>query len=343
MRDDLLLDVQDLKIYFFTEQGVVRAVDGVTFELKRGRTLGVVGESGCGKSITSLSVMQLIQKPGRIVEGKILYNRVKKQSTEGYSAESVDITDLEPNGAQMRSIRGGEIAMVFQEPMTSLNPVYTIGNQIAEAITLHQKVSNEEAREIAIGVLEQVNMPEPRQVIDSYPHQLSGGMRQRAMIATALSCRPNLLIADEPTTALDVTTEAQILELLRELQAEMGMAIMYITHNLGVIAEMVEEAIVMYLGKVVEKADVHTLFYDPKHPYMHALLRSIPKLGSKSRARLEAISGMVPSPYHIPRGCSFHPRCPSFISGLCDVTAPQMTDLGNGHLVRCFLYSDGHE
>jgi peptide/nickel transport system ATP-binding protein len=343
MQDDVLLEINDLKTYFYTEQGTVRAVDGVTFDIPRGRSLGVVGESGCGKSITSLSIMQLIQKPGKIVEGKILFHRLQEQRVDGYSTETVDITALDPNGRRMRAIRGAEIAMVFQEPMTSLDPVYTIGNQMLEAITLHRKVSKGEATEIALDTLQRVRMPEPRQVIESYPHQLSGGMRQRAMIAMALSCRPNLLIADEPTTALDVTTEAQILELMRELQEEFGMAIMYITHNLGVIAEMVEEAVVMYLGKIVEQADVHTLFYDPKHPYMEALLRSIPKLGRKSRTRLEAISGMVPSPWNIPRGCAFHPRCPSFMGGVCDAAEPPVIDLGGGHLVKCFLYESDKE
>lgn len=341
MPSSLLLEVQDLKAYFFTERGVVRAVDGVSFEIWRGQTLGVVGESGCGKSITALAILQLLQKPGRIVGGKILYHWRQGGRNSDYSEEVVDITSLDPNSEKMRSIRGGQIAMVFQEPMTSLDPVYTIGDQIIEAITHHRKVTKAEAQQIAIDMLSRVNMPEPRRIIDYYPHQLSGGMRQRAMIAMALSCHPNLLIADEPTTALDVTTEAQILELLRDLQRDLGMAIMYITHNLGVIAEMVEEAIVMYLGKVVERATVRELLSDPKHPYMQALLRSIPKLGQKSRARLQAISGMVPSPFAIPPGCSFHPRCPQFLSGVCNVAEPPVIDLGGGHLVRCFLYGSG--
>jgi len=343
MQNNVLLEVQDLRTHFFTEQGVVRAVDGVSFEIQRGRTLGVVGESGCGKSVTSLSILQLVEKPGRIVGGKILYHRIRQQNAVGYTEEIVDITGLDPHGVEMRQIRGAEMAMVFQEPMTSLDPVYTVGDQIVEAITYHQKVTKREARGRAIEMLARVNMPQPQQVLDSYPHQLSGGMRQRAMIAMALSCRPSLLIADEPTTALDVTTEAQILELLRDLQRKLGMAIMYITHDLGVIAEMVEEAIVMYLGKVVEQANVNTLFHDPKHPYMQALLRSIPKIGRKSRARLDAISGMVPNPHNIPPGCSFHPRCPSFMPEVCDVATPQMVDLGGKHLVSCFLYNSGRE
>jgi oligopeptide/dipeptide ABC transporter ATP-binding protein len=343
MPNDTLVEVQDLKAYFHTERGIVRAVDGVSFDLKRGRTMGVVGESGCGKSITSFSIMRLLQKPGRIEGGKILYHMRQdgvRQDGGGSSVteEIINLAGLPPDGRQMRSIRGGQIAMIFQEPMTSLDPVYTVGNQMIEGITMHRSVSQAEARKIAIDMLGRVNMPDPVRVVDSYPHQLSGGMRQRAMIALALSCRPSLLIADEPTTALDVTTEAQILELLRDLQAEFGMAIMYITHNLGVVAEMVEEAIVMYLGKVVEQAPVKELFYQPKHPYLQALLRSIPKLGRKSTDKLQAISGMVPSPFAIPRGCSFHPRCPNYMPGTCDAAEPPVTDVGGGHRVKCFLY-----
>jgi oligopeptide/dipeptide ABC transporter ATP-binding protein len=338
MSNDILLEVQDLKTFFHTARGMVRAVDGVSFDLKRGSTMGVVGESGCGKSITSLSIMRLLQKQGRIQGGKILYHMQQPGPGPNSSEEIIDITTLPSDGVRMRSIRGGHIGMVFQEPMTSLDPVYTVGNQLIEGIGQHRNVSQAEARKIAIDMLGRVNMPDPKRVVDSYPHQLSGGMRQRAMIAMALSCRPSLLIADEPTTALDVTTEAQILELLRDLQAEFGMAIMYITHNLGVVAEMVEEAIVMYLGKVVEQAPVQELFYQPKHPYMQALLRSIPKLGRKSTDKLQAISGMVPSPFAIPHGCSFHPRCPSFMSGVCDAAEPPVTDLGGGHRVKCFLY-----
>ena len=235
------------------------------------------------------------------------------------------------------------MAMVFQEPMTSLDPVYTIGDQIIEAITYHQGVNKPAARERAIDMLNRVRMPQPARAVDRYPHQLSGGMRQRAVIAMALSCHPSLLIADEPTTALDVTTEGQILDLMNDLQDELGMAIMYITHDLGVIAEMVEEAIVMYLGKVVERANVHELFYEPKHPYLKALLRSIPKLGRKSRSRLDTIKGMVPDPHNIPQGCSFHPRCPEYMPGICDHGQPETLDLGGGHLVRCFLYGSKEE
>lgn len=333
---ELLLEVQDLKTYFFTQRGIVRAVNGVSFALHRGQALGVIGESGCGKSITSLSILRLLQKPGKIVEGKILYHG----NMHPNESATVDITSLNPDSSQMLAIRGGQIAMIFQEPMTSLDPVYTVGNQIIEGILYHKPVSQVEAREIAAEMLKRVNMPDPQRALDSYPHQLSGGMRQRAMIAMALACGPTLLIADEPTTALDVTTEAQILELLRDLQDEFGMAIMYITHNLGVVAEMVEEAIVMYLGKVVEQAPVEILLHEPKHPYMQALLRSIPRLGKKSSGRLDAIAGMVPSPFAIPRGCAFHPRCPQFMPGICDAKEPPVVTVGQDHTVRCFLYDE---
>jgi peptide/nickel transport system ATP-binding protein len=334
-QDNYLIEINDLKTQFFTARGVVRAVDGVSFNIRRGHTLGVLGESGCGKSVTAFSILQLVRKPGKIVSGEILYHR----TSNGSGDEIVNITDLEPDSVAMRQIRGGEIAMVFQEPMTSLDPVYTVGDQIIEAITYHQDVGKREARNIAIEMLDRVRMPQPQQAVDRYPHQLSGGMRQRAVIAMALSCHPNLLIADEPTTALDVTTEAQILRLMNDLQDELGMAIMYITHDLGVIAEMVEEAVVMYLGKVVERADVRTLFYDPKHPYLKALLRSIPKIGHKQQHRLDAISGMVPDPHNIPSGCSFHPRCPDATPGLCDRQEPALVEISEGHLVRCFQHS----
>jgi peptide/nickel transport system ATP-binding protein len=255
------------------------------------------------------------------------------------ASEVIDITALPPRGKEMRDIRGGEIAMVFQEPMTSLDPVYTIGDHLLEAITLHQNVNRREARERAIEMLEDVGMPQPARTVDAYPHQLSGGMRQRAMIAIALSCHPSLLIADEPTTALDVTTEAQILDLMRGLQQRIGSAIMYITHDLGVIAEMSDDVIVMYLGKVVEQADVDTLFYNPLHPYTQALLASIPKITRKSRERLQPISGIVPDPYAVPPGCPFWPRCSEFMPGTCDRELPAYLTVEPGHSVRCHLYA----
>ena len=340
---NLLLDVKGLKTYFYLDEGTVRAVDGVDFQLRRGRTLGIVGESGCGKSVTARSVLNMVPKPGRITEGEITLFRVMEVDESGgcLQVEQVKLTDLDPKGAEIRSIRGCEIALVPQEPMMSLSPVHNLGNQIMEAIILHQEVSKAEAREKAIEMLDLVGMPQPKRTIDRYPHELSGGMRQRGMIAMALSCHPSLLIADEPTTALDVTTEAQILQLMRRLQAELGMAIMYITHNLGVVAQMTEEVIVMYLGKVVEHASVDAIFHNPAHPYTQALLQSIPRLGqtTRDRQRLASIRGMVPDPYAIPKGCSFHPRCARFMPGVCDQQDPPLFKVELRHEARCFLYS----
>jgi oligopeptide/dipeptide ABC transporter ATP-binding protein len=340
---NLLLDVKDLKTYFFCDEGTVRAVDGVDLQIRRGRTLGIVGESGCGKSITARSVLNMVPKPGRITEGEITLYRATKVDGSGscLQMEKVMLTDLDPKGAEIRGIRGCEIALVPQEPMMSLSPVHNLGNQIMEAIILHQGVSKAQAREKAVEMLDLVGMPQPGRTVDCYPHELSGGMRQRGMIAMALSCHPSLLIADEPTTALDVTTEAQILQLMRRLQQELGMAIMYITHNLGVVAQMAEEVAVMYLGKVVEYASVDTIFHNPAHPYTQALLRSIPRLGQKTRdrQRLESIRGMVPDPYAIPKGCSFHPRCSRFMPGVCDQQEPPLFKVEVRHDARCFLYS----
>ena len=338
---NFLLEVKNVKTHFFLDQGIVRAVDGVDFAVRRGETIGLVGESGCGKSVLARSILRIVPSPGRIVDGEILFHHY----TDGEGGEREDVIDLvklNPNGSLVRRIRGGEIAMVFQEPMTSLSPVHTIGNQIIEAIVLHQDVSQEAARQQAIEMLDLVNMPQPERTIDRYPHQLSGGMRQRAMIAMSLSCRPSLLIADEPTTALDVTTQAQILTLMRDLQREFGMAIVFITHDLGVIAQMVDHVVVMYLGVVVETAAVDQIFYSPKHPYTQALLRSIPRLGRKSAegvtGRLTAIRGAVPDPYSIPKGCPFHPRCRKAIKGVCDERTPPFLEVERGHQVRCILY-----
>jgi oligopeptide/dipeptide ABC transporter ATP-binding protein len=336
----LLLEVNNLKTHMFLDEGTVRAVDGTSFSIRRGETLGVVGESGCGKSITARSILRIVRKPGRIVEGKILWHRRPEGSDSAAPGSVVDLTALDDQSDEIRYIRGGEIAMVFQEPMSSLSPVHTIGDQIMEAIILHQMVTKAEAREKALLVLRQVGMPQPNRIIDRYPHQLSGGMRQRAMIAMALSCTPDLLIADEPTTALDVTTEAQILSLMRSLQSELGMAIMFITHNLGVVAQMTENVIVMYMGRVVERANVDTLFHDPKHPYTISLLRSIPRLGASRHERLATITGSVPDPYSRVPGCPFHPRCPSVIPGVCDTIVPEETIIAGDstHTVRCHLY-----
>jgi oligopeptide/dipeptide ABC transporter ATP-binding protein len=339
-----LLEVKGLKTYFPLEEGTVRAVDGADFVLNRGRTLAVVGESGCGKSVTAQSILRIVPAPGRILEGELLYYRYSQNGDAVAIAEIIDLTTLNPKGREIRAIRGNEIAMVFQEPMTSLSPVHTMGNQIIETIMLHQKVSESEARERATDMLARVGMPRPAQTVDAYPFELSGGMRQRGMIAMALSCHPNLLIADEPTTALDVTTAAQILDLMRQLQEDMGMAIMYITHDLGVVAEMADDVVVMYLGKVVEQADVDTLFYNPLHPYTQALLRSIPRITETRRQWLEAIKGMVPDPYNMPPGCPFHPRC-NFAQEACK-TDPPWVEVEAGHWVRCVLYAEhgaGHE
>ncbi len=339
MTQDVILTVEQLRVHFHTHEGVVKAVEGASFEVKRGQVLGVVGESGCGKSITAQSILRIVPRPGKIVGGKITYYRQPNGKEAVDADDGLDLTQLHPQSREMREIRGGEISMVFQEPMTSLDPLYTIGDQIMEAITLHQTVNKHEARERAIEILGQVKMPQPDQVVDSYPHQLSGGMRQRAMIAIGLSCHPSLLIADEPTTALDVTTEAQILELMRDLQRQMGMAILYITHDLGVIAELCDDVIVMYLGKVVEKTDVDSLFHDSKHPYTQALLKSIPRVSSKAKQRLEPIKGSVPDSYAIPSGCAFWPRCPNVMLGTCDVKEPTYIAIAPDHHVRCHLYS----
>jgi peptide/nickel transport system ATP-binding protein len=340
-KNHTLIEVKGLKTYFFLDEGTVRAIDGVDFNIQRGQTLGVVGESGCGKSVTARSILRIVPKPGRIVEGEITLHRAAEHKHRSAVTDVVKLTELNPMGSEMRSIRGAEIALVPQEPMASLSPVHTIGNQIMEAIQLHQKVNKAEAREKAIEILDLVGFPNPKQRIDAYPYQLSGGLRQRAVIAMALSCHPSLLIADEPTTALDVTTEAQILRLMRRLQQELGMAIMYITHNLGVVAQMTEKVIVMYMGKVVEEADVDTIFHNPKHPYTSALLRSIPRLGLKTRERqrLESIRGTVPDPYSIPKGCPFHPRCSQRIRGVCDTQEPPNVEVKAGHKVRCVLYA----
>jgi len=335
----------DLRLGIFDENGEGEVVDGVDLTIQRGRTLGVVGESGCGKSITSLSLLQLIAPPGRIESGEILFYKPVQHSGDNAMVDVVNITALNPRGREIRDIRGNHISMVFQEPMTAMIPVRTIGQQITEAIILHQGISKQAAREQAIDMLARVKMSRPERVIDDYPFQLSGGMRQRAVIAMALSCRPSLLIADEPTTALDVTTEAQILDLMRTLQNDFGMAIMYITHNMGVIAEMADEVAVMYMGKVVEQTDVKKLFLNPLHPYTRGLLASIPQLNEtitqadRSR-RLQTIKGMVPDPYKRLIGCPFAPRCPAAIPNVCDKIEPKNVMAESGHFVRCHLYTE---
>jgi peptide/nickel transport system ATP-binding protein len=325
-----LLSVRNLETSFFQDEGRTKAVDGASFDVAPGKTLGIVGESGCGKSVTAQSILRIVDRPGRIVGGQIILARKDGTTT--------DLVKLEAHGREMRAIRGGDIGLVFQEPMTSFSPVHTIGAQLIEAIMLHNAVSPKEARQRGIDVLRSVGIPKPERRIDEYSFELSGGLRQRAMIAVALSCDPRLLIADEPTTALDVTTQAQILDLLRKLQRERGMAIMLITHNLGVVAEMADDVVVMYLGRVVEQGNVDDIFHDPKHPYTKALLQSIPSIESVPRMKLPTISGTIPHPFNRPPGCPFHPRCASFMPGRCDKGAPALLPVGDGRKTSCFLY-----
>ena len=330
-----LLSVRNLHTQFAQDEGLVKAVDGVSFEMAPGATLGIVGESGCGKSVTARSILRIVDRPGRITAGEIFFRR---PADAGGAGTVVDLAKLEPNGAEMRAIRGAEIALIFQEPMSSFSPVHTIGNQIIEAIRLHQPVNAREARDRAIEMLRRVGVSSPEERMNQLSNQLSGGLRQRAMIAMALCCEPTLLIADEPTTALDVTTQTQILTLMRQLQQEDGMAIMLITHDLGVIAEMATDVAVMYLGRVVEQAPVDEIFHAPRHPYTRALLRSIPRMRARSRERLAPIEGAVPHPYNRPTGCPFHPRCTEFMPGRCDREAPTLRRVTDRHAVSCFLY-----
>ncbi len=339
MNQGLLLQVQDLRTYFPLREGTVRAVDGVSFSVRRGQTVGIVGESGCGKSVTAFSILQIVGRPGRVVGGQVLFHRLlRSASGEGGASEVVDLAALPPRGEEMRRVRGSEIAMIFQEPMSSLSMMHTVGFQIEEAIHLHTQMSRLEAHDRAVEMLGLVGIPQPQERVNAYPFQLSGGMRQRAMIAMALSCNPSLLIADEPTTALDVTTQAQILDLMAALQKDLGMAVMLITHDLGVVAETCDEVVVMYLGEVVERAPVEALFYDPQHPYTRALLRSLPVLGRSKGTDLQPIEGMVPDPYNRPTGCLFHPRCIHATPGVCDQAHPELIDLPDGRAVRCVMY-----
>jgi peptide/nickel transport system ATP-binding protein len=328
--NDILLSVRDLHTHFFTPEGVVRAVDGVSFDMMRGKTLCVVGESGCGKSITARSILRIVEPPGRIIGGDIHFH-----PTPG---TTIDIGRLDARSAEMRAIRGSDIAMIFQEPMSALSPLYTVGSQIGEVLRWHGVTDRHERRERSIAALQRVGMPRPDKIIDAYTFELSGGMRQRAMIAMALVGGPKLLIADEPTTALDVTTQAVILDLLRDIQRDTGMSMLFITHDLGVVAEIADEVAVMYLGMVVERGPVESVFAAPKHPYTRALLRSIPQPGDRRSTRLDAIRGMVPHPLARPGGCPFHTRCDFAISGLCDAAVPPTYPMPDGGEVNCFLY-----
>jgi oligopeptide/dipeptide ABC transporter ATP-binding protein len=328
-----ILEINNLKTYFYLETSTVRALDGINLTLSRKTTLGLVGESGCGKSIMAMSVMRLIPSPpGKIVNGQI--NLYRKSSQE-----IIDIAKLNPQGAEMRSIRGREIAIVFQEPMTSLNPLYMIGEQIAESVRVHQKVGHKEALDRAMEMLKKVQISAPKQRIKEYPHQLSGGMRQRVMIALALSCNPSILIADEPTTALDVTVQAQILDLMNQLQADLDASIILITHNLGVVSQMAAQVAVMYLGKIVEYAETRELFHHPLHPYTVGLLKSVPVLGRKGKNILVPIKGMVPTPTEVIPGCPFEPRCPHTMP-ICREQQPLLQNLHPGHEAACWLYGE---
>ncbi len=323
-----LIEIDDLEVHFLMRDSVIRAVDGVTYTIAREKTLGVVGESGCGKSVTALAIMGLVQSPpGKVIGGRILFHR---------KDQSLDLAHLPPKGRTMRSIRGNEIAMIFQEPMTSLNPVLTIGFQIVEALTLHQRLDRATAKSRAVDMLKAVGIPLPEKRVNEYPHQLSGGMRQRAMIAMALSCHPSLLIADEPTTALDVTIQAQVLDLMNALRKEFRTAIQFITHDLGVIAGMADDVAVMYLGRIVESASVKEIFHAPSHPYTRGLIHSIPSL-ARSKDRLAPIEGVVPDPADAPPACGFEPRCPQRHE-LCRLEAPRLVEVSPGHEVACWLY-----
>ncbi len=330
---DEILRIEDLHVEFRTEDGIVNALRGIDLTVDRGTVLGVVGESGCGKSVTATSVMQLLPRPrGVITKGRIIFSR----GTNG-SRDRLDITALKPDGSEMRTIRGNNIAMVFQEPMTSLNPVYTIGNQILEVLKIHTSMTAAEAREHSVEMLRRVGLPKPENVFESYPHSLSGGMRQRAVIAMAFSCNPDLLLADEPTTALDVTTQAKVLDIMLSLQHEFNMSTVLITHDLGVIAEVTKRVAVMYLGRIVEEADVHDLFHRAKHPYTEGLLKSIPGTGHRIKQKLRPIRGSVPDPYTRIDGCAFAPRCPHVMKK-CVFEEPPLFPVGDRHAARCWLH-----
>ena len=322
-----IVTVENLKTHFFLDEGVVQAVDGVDLTVPRGKTLCVVGESGCGKSITAFSIMHMISRPGRIVEGRVTLHR-----PDG----DLVLTDQDEDSRTLRSIRGGDIAMIFQEPMTSLSPVHTVGSQIAEAVSLHTDLNKKETRQHALSMMERVGIPDPVQRFKQYPHEMSGGLRQRSMVAMALSCRPSLLIADEPTTALDVTIQAQILALMRQLQTEFDMAILLITHDLGVVAQMADDVAVMYMGRIVEFGSVKKIFADPQHPYTIALMRSLPGLGVERKSRLQVIEGSVPDPFQRLQGCPFHPRCTEAEAGRCDRgDRPPLIEIEEGHHSAC--------
>ena len=328
---DNILEVNELAITLSADQGTVDVIQSVSFTLEPGKTLALVGESGCGKSVTAASILGLLPRELAITRGSIQFRAPD-------SGEVVDIAKLAPRGAAIRGLRGNDIAMIFQEPMSSFSPVYTIGNQIGEVVRLHRKVSRKEARDITTGLLDRVGIPDAGAAVDRYPHEYSGGMRQRAMIAKALSCDPALLIADEPTTALDVTIQAQIIELMRELQQEFRMAIIFITHDLAMVAQVADEVCIMYAGRVVERGHVRDIFHDAKHPYTRDLLNAMPRLGNLSQT-LVAIEGNVPGLFDMPSGCRFHPRCTSLMAGTCNVRSPDLARVSDSHIVECHLHA----
>ena len=326
-----LLSIRNLRVQFAVREGLIRAVDGVDVDAHAGKTLCIVGESGSGKSMLARAILQILSRPGRVTDGEIVFRR--------QGQEPVDIAKLDPEGKPIRAIRGRDIAMIFQEPMNSLSPVHSVGNQLVEKILLHHKIGQKAAIDRAVDALDKVGIPNPRERLANYPFELSGGMRQRVMIAMALACQPALLIADEPTTALDVTTQANILDLIAGLQDEFGMGVIFITHDLGVVAEIADEVAVVYLGRVVERGSVDDIFYNAQHPYTLALLSSIPKLGARRARgqRLHAIEGMVPHPLNRPVGCPFNTRCPEARAGLCDVVDPRTLELEPNHFVACHM------
>jgi peptide/nickel transport system ATP-binding protein len=336
-----LLSVRNLKTYFHLDEGVVKAVDGVSFDVFPGQVVGIVGESGCGKSVTIKSVLRIVPPPGRLDGGEMLYRPQKQAVYEGPGPEgAIDLAKLDERGKPMRALRGAEIALIPQEPMASFSPVHTIGNQLIEAIRLHQNVSKQAAWQLAVERMHEVGVPSPEQRMNAYSWELSGGLRQRAMIAMALSCKPSLLIADEPTTAIDVTTQAQVLTLLKGLQASHQMAIIFITHDLGVIAQMADWVVVMYLGRVMEQGPADDIFHNPQHPYTRALLESIPTVHSASRTMLPTIAGSIPHPFNRPPGCPYFPRCGEFMPGVCDQRTPALQPIAEHQFVSCFLHHD---
>ncbi len=332
MENDILLDVRDLRVVLNSDGEDVHIVNGINFNITPGKVLAMVGESGCGKSVTSQSLLRLLPRELRIASGQIIFR-------DPYTQSTVDLASMPEECKAIRNIRGNHIAMIFQEPMSSFSLLHTMGNQIGEVILLHRKTSKAETRALVIELLDKVGIPDPERAIDQYPYEFSGGMRQRAMIAKALACNPSLLIADEPTTALDVTIQAQILEMMRALQAEFGMAIIFITHDLGVVAQIADEVAIMYMGRIIEKGPVDEIFHEPRHPYTIDLIRAIPKLGDlRAQRQLNPIRGTVPSLFDLPAGCTFHPRCDFFMAGRCDTQVPELTEITPQHFVSCFLH-----